>query len=778
MGNSWKIILALIVVLGWCVESVWAEEATGSAEGMQIGKILVAGNASINESQILTRIRSRVGENFSPDVASKDAKRIAELTGLESSYYNTTVVDGKVQLTFVVVEKSLIRSITFVGNKSFRSVTLSKKAGLSVGKYLDPVLVANGRKDVIDYYHEKGFAFVEVVIEESGLGAGKVVYTISEGPKIKIGSVKFSGNKAITTKELRTGVKSKAKKYIFWQGYYSKENLDKDVINLQKAYQERGHLDVSIKVEPNFSNKKDRVDLSFVIIEGPVYTIDNVNFAGVKFFGADKLSSELKLKGGMVYNEKKAESDTKQILQRYREVGFIEARVEENRKFIGNNEIAVDYFVNEGERFRIGQINISGNEKTQDKVIRHVLDENKFVPGQWYNADIARGDGKGNAEVDLKQTLLAESATITPTGQLPGQRDGHVDIIEGKTGSIMLGAGIASDSGLMGQLVFEQRNFDISNTPTSWHDFVTGKAFHGAGQTLRVSLEPGTQQSQYSIDFSDPYFKDKPITLSTGISSFERGRESYDEQRLAGYLGFEKRYEDKWRRSIGFRAEKVDVKSVSFDAPQEVEDDKGANKLFGVKFGVGRDLTDDRFNPTKGYTFNASAEPVGGDHTFAILSTTYRRYITLYEDLAERKTILSTKLYGGVIGGTAPVFEKFYAGGSSSIRGFAYRGVSTRGLQTNVSTPEKKDPIGSDWLFLANAEVTMPVIENNIAVLFFIDSGAIDTGGYRASIGTGFQILIPQWFGPVPMRFEFAVPFMKNAADETQIFSFSVGRLF
>jgi outer membrane protein insertion porin family len=778
MKKSWKVVLVLAVIFNWYGQSVWADNAAGSLEGMQIGKILVTGNVSIVESQVLTRIRSRVSENFSSDAASKDAKRIAELTGVESSYYNTAVVDGKVHLTFVVVERGLIRSITFIGNKSFRSVTLRKKSGMAIGKYLDPVLVTNSRKDLIDYYHEKGFAFVQVAVEEPALAAGKIIYKISEGPKVKIASVKFSGNKAIKTKELKTAVKSKTKKYVFWQGYYSKEKLDKDVIKLQNVYQERGHLDASINVEPQFSKKNDKVDLTFTIIEGPVYTIDKINLAGMKYFGTDKLQSELKQKEGMVYNEKKAESDTKQILQCYREVGFIEAKVDENRKFIGNNKLAVDYVINEGERFRIGQINISGNEKTQDKVVRHILDEDKFMPGQWYNADIARGDGKGSTEVNLRQMLLAESATVTPVGQLPGQRDAHVDIIEGKTGSVMLGAGIASDSGLIGQLVFEQRNFDISDTPKSWHDFITGKAFRGAGQTLRISLEPGTEQSQYSIEFSDPYFKDRPITLSTGASSFERGRESYNEQRLAGYLGFEKRYENKWRRSISFRAENVNVGSIDSDAPQEVKDDKGDNRLLGVKFGVGRDLTDDKFNPTKGYIFNANVEPVGGDHTFTILSTTYRRYKILYEDLAERKTVLSTKVYGGMIVGDAPVFEKFYAGGSSSIRGFAYRGVSTRGYQTGVTPAEKRDPIGSDWLFLANAEVTMPVIEDNIAALFFVDSGAIDTGGYRASIGTGFQILIPQWFGPVPMRFEFAMPIMKDKLDDTQIFSFSVGRLF
>ncbi|GAI79708.1 unnamed protein product, partial [marine sediment metagenome] len=256
-------------------------------------------------------------------------------------------------------------------------------------------------------------------------------------------------------------------------------------------------------------------------------------------------------------------------------------------------------------------------------------------------------------------------------------------------------------------------------------------------------------------------------------------RECYDEERTRGYVGFERRYKNRWRRSIGFRVGNVDVDSIDFDAPREIKDVKGDTFLAGVRFGIGRDLTDDRFNPTKGYSFNAGYEQVSGDHTFGILSGTYRRYGTLYEDLAERKTILATKLLAATVLGDAPPFERFYGGGTGTygIRGFDYRGVSTRGLQTNVASPKKKEPIGSDWIFLANAEVTVPLVSEEFAALFFIDSGAIDSGNYRASVGTGIQILIPQWFGPVPMRIGVAVPFLKDDADDTEAFFFSVGRL-
>jgi outer membrane protein insertion porin family len=331
-------------------------------------------------------------------------------------------------------------------------------------------------------------------------------------------------------------------------------------------------------------------------------------------------------------------------------------------------------------------------------------------------------------------------------------------------------------------LIYQQRNFDITDWPESFGEFITGEAFKGAGQSLRIAAEPGMEVSEYSISFTEPYFRDKPVSLDLVGSSWGRYRESYDEQRTKGYVGFEKRYKSQWRNSIGVRVENVEVVGLHSDAPQEMINVKGDNALVGVKLGVTRELTDDKFNPSEGYTFSAGYEQVAGDDVFGIASGSYVWYKTLYEDLLERKTVLATKVLSATVISEAPPFEKFYAGGTGihGIRGFEYRGVSTRGLQTGVppGTAKRIAPIGSDWIFLANAEVAVPLVGDNFAALFFVDSGTVDTGTYRASVGTGIQILIPQWFGPVPMRFEIAAPFMKDGDDNTQVFSFSAGKWF
>ena len=743
-----------------------------------IGSIRTVGNRSISSTEILSKVRSRVGELLDPAAAAEDAKRIAELPGIEYSYYNTAIVDNKIQLTFVVVERNIVRSIVFVGNRRYKAKTLQRELDLRVADYLDPILAESGKVALTEFYHKRGFASVRVTLDVGKLSYGELIYTIDEGSRVKIESVKFSGNNAIKTRALKKAVKTKKKRYFLWPGYYVEEQLAADVARLQNIYYKRGYLNAGITARRDFSSDKSKVRLTFAIDEGAVCTVERIVFSGNERFDEKRLRAELKLEQGQIYSERKASLDVNRLLKLYRENGFIDSKVEQKRRFISEAEVTVDFEISEGERFRIGRINITGNEQIQDKVVRRVLDEYDFRPGRWYNADMARGDGSGKLEKEIRRMVLTEAATITPSGESPGQRDAQVSIIEGQTGMVMIGAGVASDSGVIGQLIFEQRNFDIKDWPESFGEFITGQAFKGAGQNLRIALEPGTEVSQYSISFTEPYFQDKPISLDVIGLSYERTRECYDEGRARGFVGFEKRYKNHWRRSIGFRLENVDVGSLDSDAPKEIESVKGDNTLAGVRVGVGRDLTDDRFNPTRGYGFNASYEQVSGDHTFGRLSGTYRWYRTLYEDLAERKTILATKLHGATVVGDAPPFEKFYAGGSNSIRGFDYRGVSTRGLQTNVANPKRKDPIGSDWIFLASGEVIVPLVSDNFAALFFLDSGVIDSGGYRTAVGAGIQILIPQWFGPVPMRFELAVPLMKDDEDDTQVFSFSVGRLF
>ncbi|MHC4221014.1 MAG: BamA/OMP85 family outer membrane protein, partial [Planctomycetota bacterium] len=615
-----------------------------SSFATEISSVEVAGNSTLEETSILARLRSRAGDDFDETTAGEDSKRIAELAGVEYSYYNTETVEDKVKLTFVIVERNIIRAITFEGNSKYKDKTLKNKIGFKIADYLGPILAESGRKALLEFYHKKGFAFVEIAYDAQQLAKGRLHYKIDPGPRVKIRSVKFRGNKALKTSQLKKPVKTEARHFLLWQGYYKEEKLAEDVTKLQKVYQKKGFFDAKIEAQRQFSDDKKKVRITFLIEEGPLYKVDQIDISGNKHFSKDDLVASLKMKTGDAYSQQRAEMDRKRLLKSYRETGFIDSRVEPKRRFVSQDKVDVEFEIYEGQRFRIGRIDITGNENTQDKVVRRVLDEYDFYPGQWYNADMARGDGRGDLERFVRRTVLAESASITASGDKPTQKNGQVNIIEGQTGSVMLGAGLASNSGVIGQLIFEQRNFDAADWPVSLDEFIRGKAFKGAGQNLRISLMPGTEVSEYSLNFTEPYLNDKPISLDMGGSSYERGRESHDEKRTKGYFGFEKRFKNHWRGSIGFKYENVQVRDIDSDAPKEIKILKGYNGLIGVRVGVGRNMVNDKFNPSDGYTISTDYEQIGGHNAFGLLTATHRGYKTLYEDLAERKTIFSTKI--------------------------------------------------------------------------------------------------------------------------------------
>ncbi len=730
-------------------------------------------------------------------------------------------------------QAEIIKSIEFEGNRKFKDHVLRERLGYELGERLDPFLAEGGRQTIIEVYRKVGYPFVEVTLDREKLADGHLLYRIEEGPRVQIASVEFVGNEAFRAGTLREIVKLKKRKWLFWPSYYTEEAVEADAERLREFYYGRGYLNYKIKSETEFSADRAKVHVIFFVEEGPLYHVADILLSGNTRFAAEKLRPKIPLQPGDVYLKAKADRGAREISQTYREQGFIDAKVVQTPKFTTETDeplVAVEYGVTEGKQFRIGQVQVTGNEMSKDKVVRRVLDEYGFTPGELYNGKLAPKEGNGLLEKYVQRSAMAQQVTIrpvnppgtkagsptptgsrtkaeppaqeTPAGQAPSpnggadgdpnargaapqeplaSKDVQVDLEEGMTGMVRPGVGFSSDYGVIGQLIYQQRNFDIADPPEDLDEwFHPWRAFRGAGQTLSIALEPGTRYSQYYIDFLDPYWRDMPVSLDVSGRLWERFRESYDEKRVKGAFEFEQRLANNWRHSLGFRAEDVAVEDVDFDAPEEIKDWKGHTALFGVRFGLGKVELDDRYDPTTGRTFNAFYEQVTGDATFGLLEGTYVHYWPLYEDVLGRRTVLAAKVLAGTVVGDAPPFEKYYAGGTGhyGLRGFEYRGVSTRGLQTNVAEPRRKDPIGSDWIFLAGTELTTPLAGENFRGLFFLDSGTVDTGSYRLSIGTGLEIKVPQIFGNIPMRFEIAFPLLKDDQDEEQIFSFSGGGLF
>jgi outer membrane protein insertion porin family len=720
----------------------------------------------------------------------------------------------------------IIKSIEFEGNRKFKDHVLRERLGFELGERLDLFLAEGGRQTIIEVYRKIGYPFVTVALDRSQLAEGHLLYRIEEGPRVQIASIEFVGNKAFRAGTLKQVIKLRQKKWLLWPSYYTEEAVETDAERLREFYYGRGYLNYKIKSETKFTDDRAKVHVTFLVEEGPLYRVADIILSGNTRFATEKLRPQIPLKPGDIYLQAQADRGARQISQVYREQGFIDAKVIETPKFTGQMDeplVAVEYGITEGKQFRIGQIQVTGNEMCQDKVARRVLDEYGFTPGALYNGKLAPKEGGGLLEKYLQRAAMAQQVTIRPVNppaaesqpktaarppDVPAEppappvnrgtkgepnvsaaapeealpsKNVQVDIEEGMTGMVRPGVGFSSDYGVIGQLIYQQRNFDIADVPENLDEwFHPWRAFRGAGQTLSIALEPGTRYSQYYVDFLDPYWRDLPVSLDVSARLWERFRECYDEKRAKGAFEFEQRLPDNWRHSLGFRAEDVDVADVDYDAAQQIKDWAGHTSLFGVRLGLGLIDLDDRYDPATGQTLHAFYEQVTGGATFGILEATYVHYWPLYEDVLGRKTVLAAKVLAGTVVGDAPPFEKFYAGGTGhyGFRGFEYRGISPRGLQTNVPNPQPDCPIGSDWIFLAGTELTTPLVGENFRGLLFLDSGTVQTGRYRLSVGAGLEIKVPQLFGNVPMRFELGFPLLKDPQDETQIFSFSGGGLF
>ncbi|HMB96058.1 MAG TPA: BamA/TamA family outer membrane protein, partial [Tepidisphaeraceae bacterium] len=393
--------------------------------------------------------------------------------------------------------------------------------------------------------------------------------------------------------------------------------------------------------------------------------------------------------------------------------------------------------------------------------------------GQLYNSA-----GVQDAVDRLHGTPYFGKVNITPIGDDPDSRDLLVDVDEAKTASFNIGAGVNSNGGVGGNLTYEQRNFDITNWPSNWKDVFTDRAFVGAGQDFRASFEPGTRGTNASLRFTEPWILDQPYSFTGELYLRDRIREHYDDQRLGARVSFGKRFNNVWSASITLRAEDVDITHIHDKEirAQEILDAEGTSTITSAGLRITRDTTTRGLLPDKGMTDTFTYEQVGalgGDFSFEKFTYSHDHYLTLHEDLLDRKVILSLHGDVGYITPDAPFFERFYAGGLGSIRGFKFRGVSPR------SGPDN-DVVGGDFIVTGSAEVSFPIYGEELRGVVFTDAGTVEPdiklGTLRASIGTGIRFTLPI-LGRTPIALDLAIPLSKNSQDDTQIISFSLGFL-
>jgi outer membrane protein insertion porin family len=365
---------------------------------------------------------------------------------------------------------------------------------------------------------------------------------------------------------------------------------------------------------------------------------------------------------------------------------------------------------------------------------------------------------------------VVPSATGDPLVDLPIR----ISPEETQTGRLMFGVGVNSDAGLVGNITVDEQNFDWRQFPTSWDDIVNGRAFRGAGEKFRLELVPGTQVQRYSVSFTEPYLNDRPVSLGLSGYYYERIYPEWTETRVGGGVTLGYQFTHDLTGSIKFLGQNVDIKNPEYPVPS-LEDVVGHNPLFTTSVALQHDTRDSPFLATEGHLFSATFDETVGAFQYPRAMLEWSQFFRIFER-ADRsgKHVLSLSMKGGYTGPDTPIFERYYDGGFSSIRGFAFRGVTPR------------DPVyhmgeGGDFTMTATAQYLFPITADDMLKgVMFIDAGTVEptisdwVDKVRVAPGLGLRISIPA-MGPAPIALDFAIPIVQQNGDQQQIFSFFIG---
>jgi len=768
--KSKTVLFALAVLIGALCVPALAEDV---AARDKVASIAFSGLRTLKPRMLMNVIRTRVGDTYDRKAVNEDVKLLTR-----SGFFEWVTVTAErtaegVKITFRVSERIFVAEVLFLNNKAIKSAKLTEIVGIAPGQYLDNYLFQRSSDKIAEAYREKGYVNVRVTsrLETVEKGA-RCVWVIEEGILQRVKKVSFEGNRSFSAFRLGTVVATKAKFLFFIPGVLRRDVLKEDIARLADFYHDEGFFDAKVSAKTAYSADKAWVQITFVIEEGPRYRVGTVKIEGNKVLSAEQILAVMKLKGGVDFSTRRLRNDIEAIRNLYGDSGYIDLEITPQLSY-HKAEAVVDLVLKlvEHEQVFVRRVDIDGNFKTRDNVIRRRI---RLLPGQPYSRrqlhrSLRNLRGMGLfSSVDFRDVLSPEK----------NFRDVIFAVEETTTASIIFGGAVSSNEGFFGTISFVQRNFDIFDFPEGWDDLLD--SFSGAGQTLRLEFRPGTEFSDFLIYFREPSVFDSPYGVSFRGRFVERARERWDESRAGLTVGVSRRFGENWVVIGSVRVEDVDVDNIDDDAPVDVMLVEGSNAIRSLELVVDYDNTDSRFAPTEGLhvrgSWEIAAEALGGDWNFNRLDLRGSRFWPVYETRDGFKHVF---MLSGELGSVSefgdsdfvPIFERYFAGGSNSVRGFGFRdlGPSVDGT-----------PVGGEVLFLASAEYLIPLWSNNLRGVLFADAGGVfpetgdfEPGDIRVSVGFGLKIVIPA-MGPFPLSFDWGFPLNAKDTDDTQIFSFNI----
>ncbi len=801
-------------------------------EGNVIRSVRVTGVKGVSEATILADLRTKAGTKLSVQSVRGDLAFLWNQYKLQARVIVATGSDG-VTIRFEVKREFLRYDHTkFRGLSHFKVDQVRKLLDFAESERPTDLTAESIARRLEELYWKDGYANTKVLVR-TDQKTSTLRFLVDEGPRAKVRSVEFRGNKSFPTSSflgLRWNLLGSAgvvsKPGLLSDAAFSRLKLDADLDRLRSFYRGRGYKDAIVELyKLEFTPDYTGVHLGIRIFEGRLYRIQSVDIQQLRMDSSDKprfdkkeLLATIRLRPGDVATQDKILADQRRLALFYGRRGFPSTDVYRNldRKtsfqVLDPSEVIdaerglvrLTYVVQEGQRKRIRSIRISGNRFTRDEIIRREL---SVFPGEFVNTEelersrdrlFAKRYFGDPAAGDPGVTFRLRPIDVQPGELAPELVDLEVDVREGVTGQILWGVGLSSNTGPFANVQYNKRNFDWRRLPTSWNpidwfsQILNNEAFHGGGQTLNLDLSPGTEISQASISFFEPdAFGTHLNTIGLGLSGYRtiRRLETYDVDTLGGNIRLEKRIGRDVSLGATFTNDRIKVNNIAADAPAVVWDAEGSNSVRSMGVNLSVRSLDTLVQPTSGFRVRAfttyAPEWLAGDATFWKAGFTSNLYLALLRDSRDRAHVLEFKNavhVGRAIGADDSLFltERFFMGGQGTLRGFDFRRAG----------PTQFDrPTGGETRYLGTLEYSFPLFSSRlqgglretelIRGVGFLDAGMLGDRfqdrffrQLRLSAGVGLRIRIPG-LGNLPIALDFAWPLRRQDTDRLRAFSFS-----
>jgi outer membrane protein insertion porin family len=808
-----------------CASVAWSQ-----ATGPKIDRVDVKfiGPASVSEQLVRSNIRLKAGGTYLPSSTQDDVQSLYG-TG---QFYNIRVSvdqadDGGVVLTYIVQARPRLSEVKLEGNKKLTNSKLQKKITVKVGEPLDEQKLFTDVQEIKKLYEKYGYPdtqvkYVQNIDENAGRAA--VVFEIVETPKIKITQIEFVGAAAFSQKVLYKQIKTEKRWMFSWitgSGVFKQDDFDDDRDRLVDFYRSHGYLDFEIKDVKLEHPAANKLAIRFYVYEGRQYKVGSVKFTGNTVFSDDQIHSGLKtvhdyerskdklgahnlaMDVGDIFTPDGLKKDTQAIEDFYGTKGYIDVAQGETLRVVripnvDTGTMDLEFQIDEGEKSYVEKIEIRGNLKTKDKVLRREL---AISPGDVFdmvNVKISKQRLEGLGYFD--KVDLEPEPTDPP---IAGRKDLVVNVEEQNTGKLTFGAGFSSVDSLVGYVEFEQGNFDLFHPPT----------FTGAGQKLLLKVQLGTERQDYEMSFIEPWFLNRKLTFGVDLYRHELDFESpnniFDEARTGIRLSLTRAlWSDFLIGSISYTIEDVGislnsgfhddesitdpsqgnpppVNTIPANVPQAILDETGDHLYQRLGTTLAYDTRNSVQLPNHGQRTELSAEFSAGDTTYYKLEV---KSDWFFPGLFKGHVIEAVGRVGvadGLSGGDVPFYDRYYLGGLYSLRGFQYRNIAPRDPASFPGNPAgmPNEPIGGDTMWFGSVEYSVPILEKDnglgVRVAVFYDVGSVSaqpyslSGDYDDNWGLGLHLNIPR-LGP--LRLEYGVPIHhdKDNSGSGQ-FQFGVG---